>query len=237
MDKRKRSVMLICSVVAVVILFVGAFFLKSYSSEKQAQAMLKEHYDARVAYFTKDNQRYNDMDVDVAFIGDSLIEGYEVTKFYPQYVTSNRGINGDTTVTLQNRLKVSLYDLQPKVCVMLVGFNNYDEMFDNYEQILMDMKTNLPATKVVLMSLLPTNGEFAQANETLISNNVQIKQLATKYNYTYVDAYTPLLDTRTNQLTENFTYDGVHLTEKGYKVVTDTLTPVLKKIFDSERFI
>ncbi len=237
MEKRKQIIMLISSVLAVIILFVGAIFVKSYTDKKHSEKMMREHYESRLDYFETDNKRYSSMDVDVAFIGDSLIEEYELTRFYPQYVTANRGINGDTTLMLKDRLKVSLYDLQPKVCVMLIGINDYEDMFDNYEQILKDYKTNLPATKIVLMSLLPTSGDMAEANPTIISNNKNIKELASKYGYTYIDVHTPLLDTNTKELNENYTYDGVHLTLKGYQVITDTLTPQIKKLLSSDSFL
>ena len=50
-------------------------------------------------------------------------------------------------------MQVSVYDLKPKVVVMLIGANNFDTMFDNYESLLQGLQENLPDTKVVLLSL------------------------------------------------------------------------------------
>lgn len=237
MEKKKRMIMLVGSVIAVVLLFVAAVFVKSYTDKNRAEELQKEHYDSRIAYFEKDNKRYGSMDVDVAFIGDSLIEGYEVTRYYPQYVTANRGINGDTTITLEKRLKVSLYDLQPKICVMQIGLNNYEDMFSNYEKMLTEFKTKLPATKIVVMSHLPTSQDMAESNPTLVENNKKIRSLAQKYGYTYIDAYTPMLDSKTNELLEKYTYDGVHLTQKGYERLTEVVTPVIKNLINNNNFI
>lgn len=67
--------------------------------------------------------------MDVAFIGYSLTDRYDLEEYYPQYVTANRGINGDTTFDIEKRLQISLYNLKPKVAVMLIGVNNPDTMF------------------------------------------------------------------------------------------------------------
>ena len=71
-------------------------------------------------------------EIDVAFLGDSLTDGYDLEKYYPEFKTANRGIAGETTGGLESRLQVSVYDLKPKVCVMLIGANNMDTMFKLY---------------------------------------------------------------------------------------------------------
>ena len=90
----------------------------------------------KMATYEAENEQYADYEVDVAFLGDSLTDGYDVKRYYPQYLVSNRGIGGETTVGLEERMQVSLYDLKPKVAVMLIGANNMDEMMDNYEDLL-----------------------------------------------------------------------------------------------------
>ena len=89
----------------------------------------------------------------MACLGDSLTEGYDIVKFYPYYKVVNRGIGGDTTFDLEKRLKVSAYDLKPKVLVMLIGANNFKTMFNNYERMVSSIKENLPNTEIVLLSL------------------------------------------------------------------------------------
>ena len=61
-------------------------------------------------------------------------------------------------------------------------------------------------------------------------NNVKIKKLSEKYNYHFIDLYTPLLDVTTNEVYEGYTIDGGHFTELGYDVVTSLIKPVLIEI-------
>lgn len=181
----------------------------------------------KMATYTEENARYADFEVDVAFLGDSLTDGYDVQAYYPQYVVSNRGISGETTVGLQERMQVSLYDLQPKVAVMLIGANNMDTMMDNYEALLQGFVENVPNTKIVLLSLTSMSGEWGKKNQLAAYNNVQIKMLAEKYSFAYVDLYSALMNLETGEIYDDYTTDGGHLTALGYQVLTQTITPVL----------
>ena len=188
-----------------------------------------EYRESKYAIYKAENDKYGDYEVDVVFLGDSLTDGYDVAKYYPNYVTSNRGISGDTTVGLENRLELSLYDLKPKVAVMLIGANNMDTMFDNYESILRGFRENVPNTKIVLLSLTSMSGEWGKKNQLAAYSNVKIKMLAEKYSYEYVDLYSALLNLETGEIFSEYTTDGGHLTSEGYETLTKEITPAIEK--------
>ena len=199
--------------------------------EEKIHEMVRAYRVAKLEQYARENTEYDDYEVDVAFIGDSLTDGYDLAKYYPQYVTANRGIGGDTTFGLEERLQVSLFDLKPKVVVMLIGANNMDSMFENYESILQSLKQNLPESKIVLLSLTAMGGEhWGRKNQLAAYNNVSIKLLAQKYEYTYVDLYSVLYDVSIGEVYEGYTVDGGHFTNEGYTVVTEQITPVLEKL-------
>lgn len=201
----------------------------------------REHLEAVARYreekteiFLKENEKFADYEVDVAFLGDSLTDGYDLQRYYPQYTVCNRGIGGDTTFDLEGRLHVSVYDLKPKVAVMLIGANNLSTMFDNYENVLRSLKENLPETKVVLLSLTCMGDEWGKGNETAAYNNVKIKKLSEKYGFSYVDLYSPLMNLETGEIYPEYTTDGGHLTDKGYEVLTAEITPVLEALLNEQ---
>ena len=45
-----------------------------------------EFYNGKLDAFEKENEEYKNKDVDVVFLGDSLTDGYDVKRFYPEYV-------------------------------------------------------------------------------------------------------------------------------------------------------
>ena len=192
-----------------------------------------EFYNGKLDAFEKENEEYKNKDVDVIFLGDSLTDGYDVKRFYPEYVVLNRGISGDTSVWLEERLDVSLYAVQPKVAVMLIGANNMDKMLENYESILKSFKENAPNTKIVLLSLTSMSGEWGKKNQLAAYNNVQIKMYAEIYGYEYVDLYSALLNLQTGEIYDEYTTDGGHLTEKGYEVLTAQIKPAIQKQLDA----
>lgn len=231
--KKKTWIAVGCVVLAAVIglgAYFFAFHLPRQRKLEERRQFMRAYYEAKIAAYKEENKQYAPFEVDVAFLGDSLTDGYDLTRYYPQYVTANRGIGGDTTFGLYDRLQVSAYDLQPKVVVMLIGANNFGTMFENYEDIVKGLRENLPETKVVLLSLTSMSGEWGKNNEKAAYNNARIKLVAQKYSCAFVDLYTPLMNLTTGEIFPEYTTDGGHLTAAGYQVFTDTLTPVLEEL-------
>ena len=131
-------------------------------------------------------------------------------------------------------MQLSVYDLKPKVVVMLIGGNNLDTMFQNYENILIGLREHLPNTKVVLLSLSAMGKDWAHKNQLAAYNNVKIKALAEKYKFTYIDIFTLLLDPQTDEIRAEYTNDGVHFTHEGYVLLTNAITPVLNTLLTEE---
>lgn len=221
-------------ILLIILLAAGAFYyfgiyLPKKNEEAERERLVKEYFAAKLEKYEEENQAFADYEVDVAFLGDSLTDGYDLQKYYPQYVTANRGIGGETSHGLEERLQVSLFDLKPKVAVILIGGNNLNTMFENYENMLISIKNTLPDTKIILVSLTAMGGDWAHKNQIATYNNVKIKKLADKYGFTFVDLYTPLFNVETGEIYAEYTSDGAHLTHEGYTVFTETLTPYLEE--------
>ena len=235
MKKRNKFLITALTAVLTIALIAGAVYLFKYHlpekrKKEEHERLVMEYRAAKMDKYREDNEKYEDYEVDVAFIGDSLTDGYDLEKYYPEYLVSNRGIGGDTTFDVEGRIQTSLYDLKPKVAVMLIGGNNLKTMFDNYEKILIGMKENLPETKIILVSLTAMGKQWgAEKNEIAALNNVKIKILAEKYGFDFVDLFTPLYDITIGEIYDEYTNDGAHQTDKGYEVFTATIKPAIEK--------
>lgn len=237
MMKKKTKIILCICAAAAFLLLCGAYVLfgvlmPQWEAEENLQKAVQEYYNNKLLLYYAENLDYADYEVDVAFLGDSLTDGCDLSKFYPGFKTANRGIGGETTHGLEKRLKVSVYDLKPKVAVMLIGGNNLDTMFENYESILKGLQKNLPDTKVILVSLTAMGRDWAYKNHIAAYNNVKIRLLAEKYGFDFVDVFSLLLDETTNEIRSEYTVEGVHLTDKGYEVLSGAITPVIEKALD-----
>ena len=229
-------------VVGVVGLAVLVFLIILFTTiipdaiKKEEQILaVKAYYENKIKLYEEENLKYDDYEVDVVFIGDSLTDGYDLNHYYgdTNLIISNRGIGGETTTGLLSRMEVSVYDLKPKVVVMLIGANNMDKMFNDYEELLKGLKENLPTTKVVILSLTAMGDEWGRKNQLAAYNNVKIEILADKYGFDFVDLFTPLLDVSTGEVYEGYTVDGGHFTPLGYEIVTSIVKPYVIKNYNS----
>ncbi len=235
MKKKKVLIFILLAFVAVAIsagaVYYFAVRLPEMKEKEAQQQAFKALYAELLGQYAEENTQYYPLQMDVAFLGDSLTAGYDVKSHYPEYAVTNRAIGGETTHSLKARLAVSVLELQPKVCVMLIGGNNPDTMFDDYEDMLITFREEMPETKIILVSHAPTSGSNQdKQNEKFVCNNARIKLLAEKYGYEYVDLYSPMLDPETGEMNEKYTIDGVHFTLSGYDVYTAQLKPVIDRL-------
>ena len=234
--RMKKKIIILSSVALAAALLVGCLayvfgvVLPEKRDREELEAAVKAYRTAKITLYTEKNAEYDDYEVDVAFLGDSLTDGYDLARYYPDLLVENRGIGGETTHGLLARLEVSVLDLKPKVAVMLIGANNLDTMFEDYETIVKRLCEELPETKIVLLSLTSMGLDWGHKNHLAAFNNVKIKAIAAKYACTVVDLYTPLLNLETDEIHAEYTTDGGHLTHEGYVVFTETVRPVLDKL-------
>ena len=231
---KKKIITTICIILALTTIvgsvYLFGFYIPEQKERAELMAAVQLYIDNKIDMYEKENATLAPGEMDVAFIGDSLTDGYDVVRHYPDYKVTNRGIGGDTTFRVEERLQVSLYDIQPKVVVMLIGANNMDTMFENYEQIIISMKENMPNTEIILVSLTAMGGEhWGRKNQLACYNNVKIKLLAEKHDCIYVDLYSAQFNVETGEIYEEYTTDGGHQTEEGYKIFTDTITPAIEE--------
>ena len=235
MSKKKKLIAIISTSVALllVVAFALIYFLAILPPIREKRAheqAVKEYFEYKMNQYVQENSFYQDGEVDVCFLGDSLTDGYDLDKYYPQFLTVNRGIGGDTTTRLLDRLQVSIYDLQPKIAVVLIGGNNLNTMFNDYELIIKGIKQNAPNTKIVLLSLTAMGKEYKEKNAIATLNNVRIQNVAKENGCHYVDLFSSLYDFNTCELYADYTVDGAHLNDKGYVVLTSLVTPVLSQL-------
>ncbi len=173
----------------------------------------------------------------VVFTGDSIIEFFPLKKFLGRdQVLLNRGIAGTDTNWLKDYLKEQVLALEPDKLFILIGTNDlglgYDDehIFRNIETILQTIQFESIATKVYLLSILPVSHKKEYQAKVKIRNNNDIQVLNRQFEgqllAEYIDLYPHLLDEEGN-LADEFTTDGLHLSQKGYAIIAEQLKPYL----------
>ncbi|MDR7869043.1 MAG: GDSL-type esterase/lipase family protein [Sporomusaceae bacterium] len=116
------------------------------------------HYRIRTLFFAIDPSPARP----VVFLGDSITYGGDWEDLFPATLVENRGIGGDTTLGLLNRLD-QVIALKPSQIFLMIGMNDLcynrpiPEVIANYRRILGRFREELPDTKVYVQSVLPFN--------------------------------------------------------------------------------
>jgi lysophospholipase L1-like esterase len=167
----------------------------------------------------------------VVFMGNSITEGWGriCPDFFRGRAYINRGISGQTTPQMLVRFRADVIDLKPEVVVILAGTNDIagntgpstPEMIAG-NLISMAELAKVNGIRVILCSVLPAFDypwrPGVEPAEKIAELNEMIKKYAVKNGIVYVDYYTPMVDERKG-LKKEYSIDGVHPEEAGYKVM------------------
>jgi len=175
---------------------------------------------------------------DIYFLGDSLTDGCEWNELFSNSKIKNRGINGDTTQGVLNRINQLTQSKPPKIFLM-IGINDLlnnldqDKILNNYQEIVKNIKNNSPNTKIYIQSILPMNFEIdktkRQTDNTKISKlNNNLKNISDNSKVFYIDLYSSFINS-SNQLNPQYTLDGIHLNGKGYLIWKNQISKYINK--------
>jgi lysophospholipase L1-like esterase len=165
---------------------------------------------------------------EIIFLGDSITDGCEWSEVFHDLRIKNRGISGDITQGILDRLDEVL-ESQPAKIFLMIGINDLawgfsvSDILANYKKILMRIIKESPRTKTYIQSLLPVNSDFGtfrdhtNKSDEVLYINKRLKKTAGELDMVYVDLYSHFV-VKGQKLNPEYTNDGLHLTGKGYEV-------------------
>lgn len=180
----------------------------------------------------------------IVFLGDSLTDFYPIDEFFKNIFIYNRGIGGDTTDDVLNRLATNVYPLEPKVVFLQIGTNDLmykkkpDYVINKIKMITANLQEHIPNVQVKIISLYPINrkaffGSFIfvgpRKNKHIITINESLKIYCEEKNLEYIDVHSHLVDQKGN-LAKPYTVEGLHISYVGYTVITNVLSPYINEV-------
>ncbi len=175
---------------------------------------------------------------DIVFLGNSITDGGEFTELFGMNNVKNRGINSDVIDGVKKRLH-QVTKGHPSKIFLLIGINDVShghsvtELSRRYENLVKEIKTQTPQTKLYLQSLMPIDNTFGRyknlkgREQTIIDFNKEIKKIAERNGAEYIDLW-PALENGEGSIRKEFTNDGLHLTGAGYRAWAELLMPYVK---------
>lgn len=169
-----------------------------------------------------DNFMLFNRQADIVMLGNSITAGIDWNELLERQDIANRGINGDITEGMLNRMN-SVIKVKPKVCFFLGGINDLTRRVSP-EQTIINIKNIINILlenniTPVLQSIIYTENrfyDFEHNNKLIPTMNDILKMFAKEKGIMYLDL--------NEQLSENlflkpeFTDDGLHLNAEGYVV-------------------
>ena len=203
---------------------------------------------ANLGYYKKRNRELGLPDENekrIVFMGDSITE--EWGNLYPEFFSGknyiNRGIGGQTTPQMLIRFKPDAIDLKPDAIVILAGTNDIagNTGPSTVRMITDNIFSMAELAKaydiiVVLASILPVY-QYSWADDVLDppsmidSLNRKIKEYVENQGLVYLDYYSSMVDDRKG-LKLDYTGDGVHPNEAGYKVMSAIADDIILQALD-----
>jgi lysophospholipase L1-like esterase len=175
----------------------------------------------------------------IVFLGDSITDDGDWSNLFPGEPVENRGIGGDTTTGVLNRLD-QVIELKPSRIFLMIGTNDLcfnrsvADTVMNYRYILTRLHSELPDTPIYIQSVLPFNDEIFPSRNLRTNNNIkqlnaEILKLAQQYHCSYIDLTADFTDSN-GRLFSQYTSDGLHLNEAAYLIWRDQIKQWVKPL-------
>jgi lysophospholipase L1-like esterase len=214
--------------------FVAALASLLWFGDAHAQTKL---YDStyRPGKYKELVQKFNTDPVtkkEFIFLGNSITAGTDWSKLLSLPQAKNRGISGDITFGVLERLQ-EVIDRKPAKVFVLIGINDISRnipdslILRNYKAIIERIRKGSKKTQIYFYTLLPVNASFEKfknhygKDEHILYLNDEIRKFTAK-NVTVIDLYPHFLD-GDKKLRAELTKDGLHLIPAGYQVWKEVL--------------
>lgn len=214
-------------------LFMTISILASSQDTKWDSTYRPAIYPVKVGQF----KTYKDSPTDIVFLGNSITDGTDWNELLKLPTARNRGISGDITFGVLERLD-EVTEGKPAKVFILIGINDISRnipdsvILDNYKRMIRRIKAASPTTKIYFNTLLPVNNTFGSRahfnkDEHIQHINEELKKLGAVEKITVIDIHDKFLDAD-KRLDKTLTYDGLHLNGEGYTRWAAILKPYLK---------
>jgi len=196
---------------------------------------IKKHYNEKLREIS---QRDYDKE-QIVLLGDCVIENIDINKFFPNQIVYNNGINGDTSLKLQETLYKRAIKYKPSKLFISIGSNDFGfdnrsvkDVYNTIVEIVKEVKKRSKKTEIYLVTVVPVNPATSdyinrafvdtRDNSDIQMLNYYLKNYANRNRMKFVDINKHLKNDF-DQLNLDYSIDGFHLNDTGYKLVTDLI--------------
>jgi len=204
--------------------------------DKFAEEMEAWNQAMRAYYYHRKEQfeMLPDTENEIIFLGNSITDQCEWHELFRDINIKNRGIGGDDTDGILERLS-EVTGSKPLKIFILIGTNDLaygkstDHVIANYRKIITQIQEESPGTKIYVQSVLPVDDgiHWTRPNTEIDKINAALEKLTGENRLHYIDL-TKIFKDENGKLKKDYSFDGLHLNGRGYYVWKKELDKYLK---------
>lgn len=222
--------------ILVSMLIIGIFIFNNFNN-KNLTKTVENKKTTKVVVEKNVKKEKNYKSENIVFLGDSITDYYDLDKYYKNMPVINSGTAGYKTNQILDELDERVIKYNPTKVFLLIGTNDLaftdlttEEIADNIVKIADRINEKRPNTQIYIESIFPVNTDKnekkvswemvdVRENKSITAINNYVKEKIKNKKYTYVDMY-KLLIGKDGNLNINYSVDGLHMNDNGYKVIT-----------------
>lgn len=194
------------------------------TDQEKPKPQFSAYYHQKVSHF----EGLPDTAGEIVFLGDSITDGGSWSEMFQDIRVKNRGISGDITEGVLERLK-EITRAKPAKIFLMIGINDLargakpKDVVTNIRKIVTRIGKQSPDTVIYLQSVLPVNPDMGMFKDhtdkgpAVKAVNQRLAKLAESLKITYIDLY-PAFAGPDGKLKPEYTNEGLHLTGAGYRL-------------------
>ena len=198
------------------------------------------HYNKRVDQFEVEGGIDS---TSIVMLGNSLTENAKdwAQRIGTEKPVVNRGIIGDNTTGMTERL-CQITPHHPKAIFLMAGINDMaggtssTDVASRVIALIEKIRQQSPQTVLFVQSILPineSNGRWktlTDRTDDIPYANMLIRAYCQSNDIMFIDIFKRMTRGRSNELRQDLTTDGLHLSEQGYKIWAFELRKYVKKL-------
>lgn len=170
----------------------------------------------------------------IVFTGSSSIRLWkDLADDFKGLPVINRGFGGSQISDCVFYAQRIVLRYRPRQVVLYAGDNDLaagrtpEKVFEDFKSFIRTVQDALPETRIVFISIKPSPSRWKLAPQMRAANGLIADFIRTDPRLSFVDVFTPMLDSEGKPRAELFVADKLHMNRQGYAIWTSLIRPYL----------
>jgi len=210
--------------------------LASYEEKKKDVG--PERWESAIRKFEEVEKLHPPPEGAILFVGSSSIVRWDVSRWFPDWITLNRGFGGSQIHEVTYYTKRIVIPYHPRLIVFYAGDNDIaagaspETVCRRFADFLEAIRSGGVNAPVIFIGIKPSLARWHLIDRIRGANHLieEYCRAHPELNAHFLDVEKPMLGPDGLPQPELFVNDGLHLSDKGYQLWSELLKPVAEKL-------